>query len=56
MLRDILHDKNGNGCIVEGVRGFGRYTVCVNWEFWSVVDNKEEFDEEVEQIKRYFTD
>ena len=57
MLREILHDKNGNEYIVEGVMGFGRYTVCVNWEFQSVVDNKKEFDEEVEQIKRlYFAD
>ena len=40
MLREILHDKNGHEYIVEGVMGFGRYTVCVNWEFWSVVDNK----------------
>ena len=57
MLREILQDKNGHEYIVEGIMGFGRYTVCGNWEFWSVVDNKKEFDEEVEQIKRlYFAD
>lgn len=54
MLCEILHDKSGLEYVVTGVREYGRYTVKVNGVFWATVENRREFDEEVEEIKKSF--
>ena len=54
MLREILHDKSGCEYVVTGAREYGRYTVKVNGVFWGTVENRREFDEEVEEIKKSF--
>ena len=54
MLREILHDKSGCEYVVTGVREYGRYTVKVNGVFWATVESGQEFNEEVEEIKKLF--
>ena len=54
MLHEILHDKSGLEYVVTAVWEYGRYTVKVNGVFWSTVENRREFDEEVEEIKKSF--
>ena len=54
MLCEILHDKSGLEYVVMAVWEYGRYTVKVNDEFWATVENRREFDEEIEEIKKSF--
>ena len=54
MLREILHDKSGCEYVVTGVWEYGWYTVKVNGVFWATVESGQEFDEEVEEIKKSF--
>lgn len=54
MLHEILHDKSGLEYVVTGVWEYGRYTVKVNGVFWATVENGQEFNEEVEEIKKSF--
>ena len=54
MLCEILHDKSGLEYVVMAVWEYGRYTVKVNGVFWSTVENRREFNEEVEEIKKSF--
>ena len=54
MLCEILHDKSGLEYVVMAVREYGQYTVKVNGVFWGTVENRREFDEEVEEIKKSF--
>lgn len=54
MLHEILHDKSGLEYVVTAVWEYGRYTVKVNGVFWATVENRREFDEEVEEIKKSF--
>ena len=54
MLREILRDKSGLEYVVMAVWEYGRYTVKVNGVFWSTVESRREFDEEVEEIKKSF--
>ena len=57
MLREILHDKSGCEYVVTGVWEYGRYTVKVNGVFCATVESGQEFNEEVEEIKKsYFAD
>ena len=54
MLCEILHDKSGLEYVVTAVWEYGRYTVKVNGVFWATVENRREFYEEVEEIKKSF--
>lgn len=54
MLCEILHDKSGLEYVVMAVWEYGRYTVKVNGVFWDTVENRREFNEEVEEIKKSF--
>ena len=54
MLREILHDKSGCEYVVTCTLEYGRYTVKVNGVFWATVENGQEFNEEVEEIKKSF--
>ena len=54
MLREILHDKSGREYVVTGAWEYGQYTVKVNGVFWATVENRREFGEEVEEIKKSF--
>ena len=54
MLCEILHDKSGLEYVVTAVWEYGRYTVKVNGVFWATVENRREFGEEVEEIKKSF--
>ena len=54
LWRESLHDKSGCEYVVTCMREYGRYTVKVNGVFWATVENRREFDEEVEEIKKSF--
>lgn len=54
MLCEVLHDKSGCEYVVTSEWEYGRYTVKVNGVFWATVENGQEFNEEVEEIKKSF--